>query len=404
MFGTFLLLGLPLKKNTHTTILTAQERGNFMNYRKFGKTGIEISALGFGTMRLPTTDNVPLSANIDEAEAIRMIRHAIDSGVNYVDTAYPYHGRTSENLVGKALADGYREKTYLATKSPVVLIEAEEDFDRILDEQLQKLCTDHIDFYLLHALDAKKWETVKKFDLIGKMKKARDAGKIRYMGFSFHDELSLFKTIVDSCDEWDFCQIQLNYINTDYQAGLEGLEYAASKGLGVVIMEPLLGGALAAPSDLLKNALGAEKSPVEWALDFLWNRPEVSLLLSGMGEMQQVEDNLAYASRSSVGMLSKEDVDMLTHAKEVYDSSILVPCTRCSYCMPCPFGLNIPAIYQAYNASSQSTMERAKALYAAATPEISAIDCRKCKRCENVCPQHIASSQLMPKIAELFGR
>ncbi|MEY8372098.1 aldo/keto reductase [Merdimmobilis hominis] len=375
-----------------------------MNYRKFGNTGVEISALGFGTMRLPTTDGVPLSANIDEKEAIRLIRHAIDSGVNYVDTAYPYHGRTSETLVGKALADGYREKVYLATKSPVVLIEAEGDFDRILDEQLQKLNTDHVDFYLLHALDKKKWETVKKFNLLDKMKKARDAGKIRFMGFSFHDDLELFKTIVDSFDQWDFCQIQFNYINTDYQAGLEGLHYAAGKGLGVVIMEPLLGGALAAPSDALKNALSPEKSPVEWALDYLWNQPEVSLLLSGMGEMQQVEDNLTYASRSSVGMLSEKEVAMLAHAKEVYDSSILVPCTRCSYCMPCPFGLNIPAIYQAYNATSQSTMERAKTLYATATPEVSAIDCRKCRRCENVCPQHIPSSELMPKIAEVFGR
>ncbi|MCD4836409.1 aldo/keto reductase [Phocea massiliensis] len=375
-----------------------------MNYRKFGNTGVEISALGFGTMRLPTTDGVPLSANIDEKEAIRLIRHAIDSGVNYVDTAYPYHGRTSETLVGKALADGYREKVYLATKSPVVLIEAEGDFDRILDEQLQKLNTDHVDFYLLHALDKKKWETVKKFNLLDKMKKARDAGKIRFMGFSFHDDLELFKTIVDSFDQWDFCQIQFNYINTDYQAGLEGLHYAAGKGLGVVIMEPLLGGALAAPSDALKNALSPKKSPVEWALDYLWNQPEVSLLLSGMGEMQQVEDNLTYASRSSVGMLSEKEVAMLAHAKEVYDSSILVPCTRCSYCMPCPFGLNIPAIYQAYNATSQSTMERAKTLYATATPEVSAIDCRKCRRCENVCPQHIPSSELMPKIAEVFGR
>ncbi|GAA6514219.1 aldo/keto reductase [Merdimmobilis hominis] len=375
-----------------------------MNYRKFGNTGVEISALGFGTMRLPTTDGVPLSANIDEKEAIRLIRHAIDRGVNYVDTAYPYHGRTSETLVGKALADGYREKVYLATKSPVVLIEAEGDFDRILDEQLQKLNTDHVDFYLLHALDKKKWETVKKFNLLDKMKKARDAGKIRFMGFSFHDDLELFKTIVDSFDQWDFCQIQFNYINTDYQAGLEGLHYAAGKGLGVVIMEPLLGGALAAPSDALKNALSPKKSPVEWALDYLWNQPEVSLLLSGMGEMQQVEDNLTYASRSSVGMLSEKEVAMLAHAKEVYDSSILVPCTRCSYCMPCPFGLNIPAIYQAYNATSQSTMERAKTLYATATPEVSAIDCRKCRRCENVCPQHIPSSELMPKIAEVFGR
>ena len=374
-----------------------------MNYRTFGKTGLKVSALGFGIMRMPTLDGVPLSANLDEEQSISMIRYAIDHGVNYIDTAYPYHGRCSETLVGKALQDGYRQRTYLATKSPVVLLEQEEDFERILQEQLEKLQTDYVDFYLLHALDKEKWEKVQRFHLLDKLLKAREEGKIRYLGFSFHDDVSLFRTIVDAFDQWDFCQIQLNYINVDYQAGLAGLEYAAEKGLAVIAMEPLLGGALASPSDQVREALPPEKTPVEWALDFLWNRKEISLLLSGMGSMEQLQENLLYASRSHVGMLNSQDLTHLSKAKEIYDASILVPCTKCCYCIPCPFGLDIPSIYMAYNATSQSTMDRARFLYGTATREHSpAKECRQCRRCEKVCPQHIPTSQWMPQIAQIF--
>ncbi len=369
-----------------------------MQYRTFGRTGIEVSALGFGTMRLPLAQE----EKVDEAEAIAILRHAIDSGVNYVDTAYPYHQGNSERVVGKALQDGYREKTYLADKCPVWLVEKEEDFERILDEQLEKLQTDHIDFYLLHALNRERLEEkVKKFHLVDHMKKAREAGKIRFLGFSFHDSLDVFKEIVDYSDDWDFCQIQYNYINVDYQAGMEGLRYAAQKGLAVVIMEPLLGGRLANLSDHVAEVFSKEKSPVEHALDFLWDQPEVSLLLSGMSSRQQVEDNLVYADRSAVGCLKEEEKEAYRKAKEIYDSMSMVGCTGCAYCMPCPFGLNIPEIFKAYNLYGLHGLNPAKEAYEKL--EVLADACRSCHHCEKECPQNLKISQVMKDVRALLG-
>ena len=264
-----------------------------------------------------------------------------------------------------------------------------------------KLQTDHIDFYLLHALSKDRWENIiLKYDLLSKMEAAKADGRIKYIGFSFHDDHDVFMQIVNGYDKWDFCQIQLNYINTDYQAGIKGLEYAAGKGMGVIIMEPLLGGKLADPAKVVKEALSPKKTPVEWALDFLWNRKEVSLLLSGMSSMAQTEDNLTYAKRSSIGMLSSADLEMLKKAKTVYDSMALVPCTKCEYCMPCPFGLNIPTIFEAYNQTAAISLGDAKKLYD--SMETGADSCRKCKKCEKVCPQHIAISETMSKISEVF--
>ena len=369
-----------------------------MQYRTFGRTGIAVSALGFGTMRLPLAQE----EKVDEAEAIAILRHAIDSGVNYVDTAYPYHQGNSERVVGKALQDGYREKTYLADKCPVWLVEKEEDFERILDEQLEKLQTDHIDFYLLHALNRERLEEkVKKFHLVDHMKKAREAGKIRFLGFSFHDSLDVFKEIVDYSDDWDFCQIQYNYINVDYQAGMEGLRYAAQKGLAVVIMEPLLGGRLANLSAHVAEVFSKEKSPVEHALDFLWDQPEVSLLLSGMSSRQQVEDNLAYADRSAVGCLKEEEKEAYRKAKEIYDSMSMVGCTGCAYCMPCPFGLNIPEIFKAYNLYGLHGLNPAKEAYEKLG--VLADACRSCHHCEKECPQNLKISQVMKDVRALLG-
>lgn len=365
-----------------------------MNYRKFGNVVNEISALGFGAMRLPVEDN-----HINEKEAIKMIRHAIDAGVNYVDTAYPYHQGESEIVVGKALKDGYREKTYLATKCPVWEINKEEDFERLLDEQLDKLQVEKIDFYLLHALDKDRFENkIKKFNLIKHMEEAREAGKISYIGFSFHDELPVFKEIIDYNENWDFCQIQFNYINTDYQAGLEGLEYAYARGIGVIIMEPLLGGKLANPYENVASVLSKEKSPVEWALDYIWNHKEVALLLSGMSTMEQVEQNLLYASRSSVGMLSEENIAMLKKAKEVFDTKALVRCTKCEYCLPCPAGINIPEVFEVYNKSAVLGEEKAKELYEEL--EIKASECMSCRHCEGECPQHIIISEVMKDVSK----
>lgn len=372
-----------------------------MQYRSFGKLDIKVSALGFGAMRLPTFETCKGQNTIDESVAIKMIHHAIDNGVNYVDTAYPYHEGMSEVLVGKALKDGYREKTYLATKCPVWAIDKPEDFDCILDEQLKKLDVTYVDFYLLHSLNMDSWNNkVLKYDLLTKMEEAKKAGKIKYIGFSFHDNAKSFITMVDGYEHWDFCQIQLNYIDVDNQATIKGLEYAASKGLGIVIMEPLLGGKLANPPVNVANILKDSKTPVEWALDFLWNRPEVSLLLSGMSDMAQTTDNITYADRSSIEMLSKEDLTMLAESKKIYDTMALVSCTKCAYCMPCPFGLDIPTTFEAYNRTATVGMEKASAFYSSI--ETKADACKKCKKCESVCPQKIKISDVMSTINDVF--
>lgn len=367
-----------------------------MKYRTLA--GEKVSVLGFGCMRFPLTEQSN-AASIDEEKSIAMIRRAIDCGVNYFDSAYVYHDQKSEGFIAKALEGGLRGKVNIATKSPTWHIKSEGDFDRMLDEQLERLKTDHIDFYLMHALDKDRIKIVEKFNVIDKLNKAKEAGKIRHIGFSFHDDLETFKKIVDFNPAWEFCQIQLNYINTDYQAGLAGLEYAKSKGLDVIIMEPLLGGKLANPSPQVKKTLSPEKTPVEWAMDFLWNRKEVSILLSGMGAMEQVEANIGYADKAEIGMLTEGELEMLRKTKQVFDTMALVPCTKCAYCMPCPFGLDIPKTFEAYNLTAINKGE-ANELYKAIKTK--ADKCRKCRKCEQVCPQGIKISELMTKIAEIF--
>lgn len=373
-----------------------------MQYRDFGKTGAKVSALGFGCMRLPTIE-VDGKKRIDEPEAIRIIREAIDQGVNYLDTAWPYHDGESESLVGKALQDGYRDKVLLATKSPIFSIENDEDFDRFLQIQLDRLQTDHIDYYLLHAMSAERWDgVVKKFDLLTKLRRAKEDGRVRNIGFSFHDDADAFMRILNGFDGWDFCQIQYNYIDVDNQATRKGLEAAAAKGLGVVIMEPLLGGKLAAPPAQVAKTLSPDKTAVEWALDFLWDHPEVSTVLSGMSNWQQTSDNLEYASRSSVGMLTDEQREMFVEARRVYETMAFVPCTKCAYCMPCPFGLDIPKIYEAYNLSAASSRESAYEAYEKI--EVRADACQQCGACLSVCPQHIDPSESMPQTAAFFEK
>ena len=368
-----------------------------MKYRVLGKTNVEVSALGFGCMRLPVLEN----DTIDEAEAIRIIRMGIDSGINYLDTAFGYHNGQSEILVGKALKDGYRGKAYLATKLPLWSVNCEEDVEKIFNEQLTKLDTDYIDFYLLHAVNNESWETkVLKFDILPKLEKKLAEGKIRHLGFSFHDDLDIFKKIIDSYDKFEFCQIQFNYIDTDYQAGIEGLEYAASKGLGVIVMEPLLGGKLANPSDKIKEVLSDNKTPVEWALDFVWNRPEVGMLLSGMGSEQMVSDNISYADSSFEGMLSEDELNMLSKAKFVFDEMNLVPCTGCEYCMPCPEGVRIPEVFSAFNKITEGGRRLVKEIF----PDIesNASLCKKCGKCEAACPQHIQITEMLRKVKNQF--
>lgn len=370
-----------------------------MQYRDFGKTGEKVSALGYGCMRFPVIDGN--DKEINETESIKLIRTAIDSGVNYVDTAYFYHAGNSELVVGKALKDGYRERVMLATKLPLGHINCEEDVEKIFCDQLRKLQTDYIDFYLLHAVNADGWKNkVLKFDILPKLEKLKAEGKIRHIGFSFHDDLDVFKMIIDGYDKFEFCQIQLNYLNTDYQAGIEGLEYAASKGLGVIIMEPLLGGKLASPPESFAHLLPENKNPVETAFDFLWNRPEVSLLLSGMGSMQMVEDNIKYAGRSSIGMMSDEEIAVLAAAKKEYDKLTVIPCTGCQYCMPCPAGVLIPKVFSAFNLIAEGGRRQIKEVF----PDIEDVAglCKECGSCMKKCPQHIDIIEMLKNVKRNF--
>ena len=378
-----------------------------MKYRKFGKLDWKPSALGFGCMRLPCVGG-GMGENIDEAEATRMIRYGIDKGVNYVDTAYPYHNGNSELLVGKALKDGYREKVKLATKSPVWLIQKPEDFDTLLNEQLKKLQTDHIDFYLLHALSEERLGWVEKFKMIERAEAAIKDGRIGHLGFSFHDEQKAFPKIVDAYDKWTFCQIQYNYMDTNYQAGLKGLQYAASKGLAVIVMEPLRGGALANPPKKIREIFDTyqeKRTPAEWGLRWVWNQPEVSLLLSGMNTMPQVEENIRVAGDAEINSLKPADMEIIAAARKKFEEKTPIPCTHCNYCMPCPNGVDIPFNFELYNAAEvYEDVKAAKFRYLRFMPENDrATACIGCRACETKCPQKIRISEWMPKVAALLG-
>lgn len=365
-----------------------------MQYRDFCQE--RVSVLGYGCMRFPTADG-----KIDEAKALPLLERAFERGVNYYDTAYPYHDGESESFLGRCFVKKHRSDIFLATKSPIWLLKTEEDFERIFNEQLSKLGTDYIDFYLLHALDAEGWDKVKQLKVIDNLKKLKAEGKIRHAGFSFHDSFDVFREIVDYWDEWEFCQIQLNYINVDHQAGLAGLEYANQKGLGVIIMEPLLGGRLASPPPQVRRVLGGDKTPVEYSLNFLWNRPEVGLLLSGMGAMEQVEENVALADKSRVGMMSEQELNMLAEAKRVFDNHAFVACTACGYCMPCPSGLDIPEIYKLYNRTAWSGKKAAKEEYLKLS--VNAEACVGCEACVRHCPQNIQTPAMMQEIVKAFA-
>jgi len=377
-----------------------------MHYRKFSNLDFQASILGFGCMRLPVLDGD--SSKINESEAISMIRHAIDNGVNYVDTAYPYHQGQSELLVGKALQNGYREKVKLATKLPVSRCQSYEDFDRFLNEQLEKLATDHIDFYLLHGLSKNTWEKAKKLGFEHFLEKALADGRIHYAGFSFHDEFPVFKEIVDAYP-WTFCQIQYNYMDTEFQAGTQGLNYAAEKGLAVIVMEPIKGGKLAKkpPQSILKlwDQAKVKRTPAEWALRWVWNHPEVSLLLSGMGTMEQVEENLRLADLAEANTLSREELSLIEGIKKQYRSLTKVDCTACGYCQPCPSGVNIPRNFSLYNdALIYDDFASSRFAYNTFfTPETKASACIECGACEEACPQQISIREHLKEIQRAFG-
>ena len=379
-----------------------------MQYRKFGKTGWDVSALGFGCMRLPTSDGGFSSPNVDEPQAIEIIRLGIDLGINYVDTAYPYHMGKSEKVLGKALAGGYRDRVKLVTKSPLFLLNDATDFDRFLAEQMERLRVEHIDLYLLHGLGASRWEKIKELDVLASAEAAIRDGRIGRLGFSFHDDTAAFKTIVDGYDGWAGCLIQHNYMDIENQAGTEGLRYATAAGLPVAIMEPLLGGTLAHPpaeAQAVFDEAQRDWTPAEWALQWLWDQPEVSLVLSGMGSAEQVEANVRAAGESGVGSLTADDHAVIDRAREAFRARMPVPCTRCGYCLPCPNGVNIPSNIEMYNDSVMyCNSDRQRLLYSMRLSADERADvCAACGECEEKCPQDIAIGEWMPKIHEALG-
>jgi uncharacterized protein len=354
-------------------------------------------------MRLPTINNDP--ARIDEPEATRMIRTAIDHGVNYVDTAYGYHGGASEPFVGRALQDGYRRLVRLATKAPVWLFKEREDFDKYLAEQLARLQTERIDYYLLHGLGETRWKNMLELDVLRSAERALADGRIAHFGFSFHDKLDAFKAIVDGYGGWSFCQIQYNFMDEHNQAGVEGLRYAAEKGLAVVVMEPIRGGNLTRNTPEVIRAIWdsapIRRTPADWALQWVLNQPEASLALSGMSTMQHVIENLESADRSAVGALSVEDLALIGRVRDAYKGLTPVPCTACNYCMPCKQGVNIPGLFQGYNqAAMYNDWRWGKMAYRFAKPEERANHCIQCRECEEKCPQAIEISDWMPKVHE----
>ena len=372
-----------------------------MRYRKFGELGFEVSVLGFGAMRLPTDED----GQIIEQQAVEMIRYALDQGVNYVDTAWPYHDGESERLVAKALKDGYRSRTKIATKLPTWEINKKEDMDYYLDRQLEKLGVDKIDCYLLHALTGKRWEKYLKLDVFSWIDKIKKQEKIDYVGFSFHDDLEIFKKIVDDFAGWDFCQIQYNYLDTEFQAGREGLRYAAAKGVPVVVMEPLRGGQLAQDPPVkvkkILNQAGVERTPADLALQWLWNQPEVATVLSGMSNLQQVKENINSASNSGVDSLSGQELQVIDKLSEELRGPI--QCTRCNYCMPCPTGVDIPRNFELYNqAEVFEEYEKKRQQYLELDEEKKAEACVRCGQCEPACPQNLGIMDLLEKVAQYF--
>ncbi len=380
-----------------------------MQYRKMKKSGVDVSVLGLGCMRFPTLDGNKDGLNVDEGQAINMVRTAIDNGVNYIDTAYVYHGGRSESIVGKALKKGYRNKTYLATKSPVFMMKKKEDFDRFLDEQLKRLGTDHIDFYLLHALNEARWKhLIEPLELLHQAEQAKNAGKIVHLGFSFHDKLEAFYPMVDA-HNWDFCQIQLNYMDEEEQAGLKGLRYIADKGLDVIIMEPLKGGRLAGltPGALAEmEKSGMDRTPVQLALDYLWDKPDIHCLLSGASSMEQLMQNIAYANKAQANSLTETDIAVIAKVRQALEAANNVSCTGCGYCMPCPHGVDIPKNFTIYNdVPRYETPHLAKGDFhfmKAQDARKIAGNCKDCGQCLDKCPQSLPIAELLKKAQAVF--
>jgi len=380
-----------------------------MQYRQMPKGKDKLSALGFGCMRLPTRFGGVASAAIDKEKAAALVRRAIDQGVNYLDTAWPYHMGASESFLGTSvLTDGYREKVFIATKLPCFFIRKADQFQTIFDKQMAKLNVDTIDYYLAHSLDAKTWDLMKALGLPAFMDKIKAEGKVRHMGFSFHGKKDDFMRIADEYD-WDFVQVQYNIIDEHFQAGIEGINYAASKGMGVIVMEPVRGGTLVGkiPAEVKRiyDDSGFHRSAADWAFRWIYNNPNVTVVLSGMNTTAQVDENVRVAAESLPDKMSTEELAVIDAVKDTYMRLLTVGCTGCAYCMPCPAGIDIPAAFKDLNnyhmfgktSARFSHMRFAGITSADGKPHWTSA-CIDCGKCEGKCPQSIPVRQTFAKV------
>ncbi len=367
-----------------------------MEKRKLENLGIETSLLGFGCMRFPVT----AEGIIDEPEAERMLDKAIAAGVNYIDTAYPYHNGDSEPFVGRVLKKYDRHSFYLATKLPCWNVSKKEDAERIFEEQLTRLQTDYIDFYLMHALSGDSFRKMAELGVVEVLERLKAEGRIKYLGFSFHDSYEAFEEILCYRD-WDFCQIQLNYMDAESQAGLKGYRLTEERNVPLVIMEPVKGGSLAAFAEDITGkfrALDPEASVASYALRWVGSLPNVKVVLSGMSTMEQVEDNLK--TFTDFRSLSDEEAKTIDDIVALIRSRVQNGCTACRYCMPCPAGVDIPGnfrvwntyhMYQNYNMVKNSWEKNLG-------DEKQAKNCIKCGKCEKACPQKLHIREDLEKV------
>jgi predicted aldo/keto reductase-like oxidoreductase len=377
-----------------------------MQYRKL--CGEDISILGFGAMRLPIIDGEAKKIDVEKAE--EMLDYALAKGVNYIDTAYPYHGGESEKFVGNYLKKrGNRKDIFLATKLPAWLVKEEADFDKFFEEQLERLQTDYIDYYLLHSLNDASWKKLKKLNVLAWCEKKKQAGKIKYIGFSFHDQFKAFKKIVENYDKWDFCQIMYNYMDTRYQAGERGIRLAVKHNIDIIVMEPIRGGQLAKepPTEIKKlwEKFSVKRSYADGALQWIWHHPEINLVLSGMTTIDHVKENITSAENAKAGMYNEKEMALFRKIRKVYFSRSPIRCTSCKYCEPCPQGVAISTCLGFYMMREiYDDHERPKNMYSFFIKDENKADkCIECGECETKCPQHIPIIASLKKAHELLG-
>ena len=382
-----------------------------MLYNKLGKTNLEVSRLGFGTMRLPTKNS---NDEIIESEASEMLTYGIENGINIIDTAYPYHSKTldgsgtSETFVGEFLKENnYREDILLSTKSPSWAIEKKEDFDFYLDEQLKKLQTDYIDIYLLHSLTVPDWENVKNLDVLDFLDDCLATGKVKHVGFSSHIEVDYLIEIIDEYPKWEVVMTQMNYLDEYYQSGVMGLDYLKDTNIGSMIMEPLRGGRLVQniPQEVqnLWDSAEVKRTPVEWAMQYLWNRDDVDCVLSGMTSLDQVKENVEIANK--IDEISANDQELIREVARTYRTFLGNNCTRCGYCMPCPHGVDIINCLTEYNIAHMLNDPKASAMqyFSLIDDDSRADSCVQCMECIPFCTQMLDIPEELVKVHEYFG-